>query len=276
MTYQELFKKYTNQLNKDQERTAIELIVLEVNGLSKQGLILNYNNQVLHLKKTETLISEYFQGMPVQYLLGFTYFYGYKFFVSPAVLIPRFDSEILIEAVLEHLDKGQEYRILDIGTGSGNLAITLKKLLPKAIIEAVDISDSALELAKKNAKYHKVDINFIQSDLFSNVNNKYDIIISNPPYIRKEDLLSEYVLKEPKGALIAEEDGLYYYKTILKEINRYLNDKYLVFFEIGINQETKVTEYVRKYLGAKTKVYLDLNLIPRVVMTEGDKSENNI
>ena len=123
MTYQELFKKYTNQLNKDKERTAIELIVLEVNGLSKQDLILNYNNQVLHLKKTETLISEYLQGMPVQYLLGFTYFYGYKFFVSPAVLIPRFDSEILIEAVLEHLDKGQEYRILDIGTGSGILQL---------------------------------------------------------------------------------------------------------------------------------------------------------
>ena len=133
----------------------------------------------------------------------------------------------------------------------------------------------ALELKQENAKYHKVDINFIQSDLFSKW-TKYDIIISNPPYIRKEDLLSEYVLKEPKGALIAEEDGLYYYKTILKEINRYLNDKYLVFFEIGINQETKVTEYVRKYLGAKTKVYLDLNLIPRVVMIEGDKSENNI
>ena len=276
MTYQELFKKYTNQLDKDQELTAIKLIVLEVNKLTKEDLILNYNKEVLNLEKTEDLINKYLEGMPVQYLLGFTYFYGLKFFVNEAVLIPRFDSEILIEAVLEHLDVNKEYRVLDIGTGSGNLAITLKKLLPKIIIDAVDISASALEVARENAKYHKVDINFIQSDLFSNVKNKYDIIISNPPYVRKEDLLSEYVLKEPIGALSADDDGLYYYKTILKQISRYLNDKYLVFFEVGINQETKVKEYVRKYLKAKTKVYLDLNLIPRVVMIEGDKNENSI
>ncbi len=276
MTYKELFQKYTNQLDKDQELTAIKLIVLEVNKLTKEDLILNYNQEVLNLEKTEDLINKYLEGMPVQYLLGFTYFYGLKFFVNEAVLIPRFDSEILIEAVLEHLDVNKEYRVLDIGTGSGNLAITLKKLLPKIIIDAVDISASALEVARENAKYHKVDINFIQSDLFSNVKNKYDIIISNPPYVRKEDLLSEYVLKEPIGALLADDGGLYYYKTILKQISRYLNDKYLVFFEVGINQETKVKEYVRKYLKAKTKVYLDLNLIPRVVMIEGDKNENSI
>ncbi len=270
MTYKELFQKYTTELDKDQELMAIKLIVLEVNKLTKEDLILNYNKEVSNLEKTEDLINKYLEGMPVQYLLGFTYFYGLKFFVNEAVLIPRFDSEILIEAVLEHLDENKEYRVLDIGTGSGNLAITLKKLLPKIIIDAVDISASALEVAGENAKYHKVDINFIQSDLFSNVNNKYDIIISNPPYVRKEDLLSEYVLKEPIGALLADDDGLFYYKAILKQISRYLNDKYLVFFEVGINQDLKVKEYAREYLRGKTKVYLDLNLIPRVVMIEGD------
>ena len=276
MTYQELFRKYKIQLNKDQELAAIELIILEVNQLSKKDLVLNYSNQVAELEKTEELINRYLNGEPVQYLLGHAYFYGYKFFVTKDVLIPRFDSEILIESVLKHVDKIQAYRILDIGTGSGNLAITLKKLLPNAIIDAVDISKNALEVARKNAKYHQVDINFIQSDLFSNVSDKYDIIVSNPPYVRKDDLLSQYVLKEPKLALIAENEGLYYYETILRQIGRYLNDKYFVFFEIGINRDLKVKEYTKQYLGVDAKTYLDFNSIPRVVMIEGDNNENNI
>lgn len=275
MTYQELFQKYKTKLNKDQELSAIELIVLEVNKFSKQDLILNYNKQVSNLDKIETLISKYLNGEPVQYLLGYAYFYGDKFWVTKDVLIPRFDSEILIDVILKHVDKTKGYRILDIGTGSGNLAITLKKLLPNAIIDAVDISISALEVARKNARYHKVDINFIQSDLFSNVTCKYDLIVSNPPYVKKDDLLSQYVLQEPKLALIAENEGLYYYEKILKQISRYLNDKYLIFFEIGINQDSKVKEYAEKYLGAEAKIYLDFNSIPRVVMIEGDNNENN-
>ena len=201
------------------------------------------------------------QGKPVQYIVGNVNFYGLEFKVNENVLIPRFETEELVEKTIEYavdyFDK--EITILDIGTGSGCIAITLNKNL-NSNVDAVDISDSALEIAKINNKNNNTKVNFFKSNIFENVNKKYDLIISNPPYIAYDEEIMDIVKNnEPNIALYADNDGLYFYEEILKNALKYLNKKSMIAFEIGQSQGNKIKELVSIYLP-NSKVVLKKDL----------------
>lgn len=187
------------------------------------------------------------QGIPVQYIVGNTNFYGYDFIVNKNVLIPRFETEYLVEKTIKYIKKNfNKVNILDIGTGSGCIAVTLKKELPLSNITAIDISKKAIKVAKKNSKKNKVDINFIVNDInkYSSL-NKYDVIISNPPYLDYKDEIMDIVKNnEPLNALYAKEEGLEFYRIILKKSKDMLKEKSLIAFEI--NGEHKQHEKIKE------------------------------
>lgn len=183
------------------------------------------------------------KGIPLQHITHRQEFMKMDFFVDENVLIPRPDTEILVEEVIKIAQKYNSPRILDLCTGSGAIAISLKKFVPNADITAVDISEKALEIAQKNAEKLEAKINFVKSNLFDKLDNKkFDIIVSNPPYIRKDEIkkLSEEVQKEPKIALDGGEDGLDFYKKIINEASSYLESNGYLCFEIGYNQKNEV------------------------------------
>lgn len=202
---------------------------------------------------------------PIAYITGQKEFYGRDFFVDSNVLIPRPDSEILIDAVLS--SNQYEPKILDLGTGSGCLIITLMLELGKATASGVDVKKEAIEIAKKNAVRYSVNINFTESNWFDslNIDEKFDIIISNPPYISRnsEKIARETYLHEPHIALFADNNGLKDYEVIASKAARFLSDSGAVYLEIGYDQEQKVIDIYKKagfILGGK---YKDLSGITR-------------
>lgn len=189
------------------------------------------------------------KGIPVQYIVGNVDFYGYNFKVNENVLIPRFETEELVEKTIKYINKyfNKKVDILDLGTGSGCIAITLKKELD-CNVDAVDISPKALEIAKLNAKNNNVDITFYEGDMLNPINKKYDVIISNPPYIAYNEEIMEIVKNnEPHTALYAEDNGLKYYKDIISNANKYLKEKSIIAFEIGEKQGKLILEYAKNY-----------------------------
>ena len=204
-----------------------------------------FANQELLISDEEELkeiIEELKTGKPYQQILGYTEFYGNRFFVDENVLIPRPETEELVELAISKIknlkSKIQNLKLLDVGTGSGIIPITLKKHFKNAEISAMDISEKALEIAKKNADFHKTEINFIQKDyLNTELTEKYDIIISNPPYIGiEENIEIEDSVKgfEPNIALFSPtSDALIFYKKIAKDGEKYLNENGMIFLEIN-------------------------------------------
>lgn len=189
------------------------------------------------------------KGIPVQYIVGNVDFYGYNFKVNENVLIPRFETEELVEKTIKYINKylDKKVDILDLGTGSGCIAITLKKELD-CNVDAVDISPKALEIAKLNAKNNNVDITFYEGDMLNPINKKYDVIISNPPYIAyNEEIMDIVKNNEPHTALYAEDNGLKYYKDIISNANKYLKEKSIIAFEIGEKQGKLILEYAKNY-----------------------------
>ena len=191
-------------------------------------------------------------GEPVQYIVGNVDFYGYIFKVNKNVLIPRFETEELVNRTIKIINqrkKENAIEILDIGTGSGCIAITLKKELQNSNITAVDISEKALEIAKENAKFNNVDIEFIKSDVYQNINKRFDVIISNPPYIKIDEEIEDKVKNnEPALALYAGKTGLDIYIKILDDIKDYIKEEFLIAFEIGETQGEEIKEYAKKIL----------------------------
>ena len=205
------------------------------------------------------------EDMPLSHLVGFEYFYDRKFKVTKDVLSPRMETEELIYRVIEYVKatKKDSIKILDLCTGSGIIAITLKKELELKSIELIasDISEEALEVAKENAELNNADIKFIQSDVFNDIDEKFDIIVSNPPYIDRKDeitMKTNVLNYDPHLALFAEEEGMYFYRKIVEEAKNYLNDSGVIFFEIGHDQREKITKLadVNDY---HAEVYKDLN-----------------
>jgi release factor glutamine methyltransferase len=197
----------------------------------------------------EDAIKRLNNGEPVQYIVGNVDFYNSNFIVNKNVLIPRFETE---ELVLNTVNFIKEYfnkpKVLDIGTGSGAIAVSIKKEI-NSIVYATDISKEALEVAKENAKRNNVDINFINTNIYDGIKEKFDVVISNPPYIRYDEEIDEIVKNnEPHIALYADNNGLYFYEEILKNIKNILNDKYLIAFEIGKDQGEAINELKDKYL----------------------------
>ena len=212
------------------------------------------------------------KGVPLQHITHRQEFMKMDFFVDENVLIPRPDTEILVEEVIKIAQKYNSPRILDLCTGSGAIAISLKKFVPNADITAVDISEKALEIAQKNAKKLETKINFVKSDLFDKLDNKkFDIIVSNPPYIRKDEIrkLSEEVQKEPKIALDGGEDGLDFYRIITGQAINYLKTGSFLCFEIGYNQKNDVIKIIEDEQNYKnTYCKKDLYGNDRIIITQ--------
>lgn len=219
---------------------------------------IEYLKRYLQEDELEEGIKKLKQGIPPQYIVGNVDFCGNIIEVNPNVLIPRFETEELVDRTIKRLSKDKTLTIADLGTGSGCIAITLAKSL-NAIVDAVDISEKALETAKLNAKKNNVDINFYLGNMLDPLNKKYDLIISNPPYIAKDEEIMDIVKNnEPHLALYAENDGLYYYEEILKKCSKYLNNNALIAFEIGYKQAESITDIARKYLDCEVTVEKDL------------------
>lgn len=212
------------------------------------------------------------KGIPLQHITHRQEFMKMDFFVDENVLIPRSDTEILVEEVIKIAQKYNSPRILDLCTGSGAIAISLKKFVPNADITAVDISEKALEIAQKNAEKLEAKINFVKSDLFDKLDNKkFDIIVSNPPYIRKDEIkkLSEEVQKEPKLALDGGEDGLDFYRIIAEQAINYLKTGSFLCFEIGYNQKNDVIKIIEDEQNYKnTYCKKDLYGNDRIIITQ--------
>ena len=205
------------------------------------------------------------EDVPLSHLVGFEYFYDRKFKVTKDVLSPRMETEELIYRVVEYVKstKKNNLKILDLCTGSGIIAITLKKELSQFSIDVVasDISEEAIKVAKENAQVHDATIKFIQSDIFDNIADKFDIIVSNPPYIDRKDevTMQDNVLKyDPHLALFAEEEGMYFYRKIIEQANDYLNENGVIFFEIGYDQKDKIIK-LADLNGYSAEVYKDIN-----------------
>ena len=228
-------------------------------------------NDIEYLKKyykgnIEDAIKRYENGEPVQYIVGDVDFYGNILKVDKRVLIPRFETEGLCEIALSYLSN-TNLDVVDLGTGSGCIAITLKKKLPNINMDAVDISNDALELAKENAKLNNVEINFYNGDMLSPLDKKYDCIISNPPYIAYDEEVMEIVKNnEPNNALYADNNGLYFYEEILRNCKDYLKDKYYIFFEMGYSQGNSIKEIALKYLDCEVEIKKDLQDFDRYVI----------
>ena len=217
------------------------------------------------------------EDTPLSHLVGFDYFYDRKFKVTKDVLSPRMETEELIYKVLEYIKKSKKdsFRILDLCTGSGIIAITLKKEIVEKYTEIVasDISEKALSIAIENANNNNANITFIKSDLFDNISGKFDLIISNPPYISYKDKITikDNVLKyDPHLALFAEEDGIYFYRKIIENAVHYLSKDGVIFFEIGYDQKEKIFE-LGKNNNFITTVYKDINNRDRIAKLIYDK-----
>ena len=205
------------------------------------------------------------KNVPLSHLAGFEYFYDRKFKVTKDVLSPRMETEELIYKVIEYIKSinKNNIKILDLCTGSGIIGITLRKELGFKSVEVVasDISEEALKVAKENAIMNEAEVKFIQSDIFENINEKFDIIVSNPPYIAYNDKITmeDNVLNyDPHLALFAEEDGMYFYREIVENAKEYLEEDGIVFFEIGYDQREKILKLANEN-GFKAEVYKDIN-----------------
>lgn len=225
------------------------------------------DKEIIYFKYIDKLI----QGIPLQYITNTQEFMKMSFFVNDNVLIPQPDTEILVEETIKIAKNIKKPTILDLCTGSGAIAVSLKKYLQDSIVYASDISPKALEVAKRNAKNNNVEVNFFESDLFENLPNiKFDIIVSNPPYIKKDVIktLDKEVQNEPRLALDGGIDGLDFYRKIVNDGYHYLKYNSYLCLEIGYNQKEEVMEIIkneRKYIN--TYCLKDLYDNNRVIVT---------
>lgn len=252
--------------------------ILNCNRLSlylNKEILLDKNNSVF----IASVLKRRMKGEPIQYILGKTEFMGFEFKVTPDVFIPRPETEILVEEVINQVARSQGHkvtRLLDIGTGSGCIAISLAKLLSDIEITATDISEKALEIAKSNALMNNVfgRIKFIQSDLFTREGLQdacYDIIVSNPPYIPSEEIdkLQPEIKYEPRIALDGGIDGLDFYRRLISSYLRYLKRSGLLIIEIGFNQKEVLKNIFQKYADFEIiEVVKDYNGLERVMIVQ--------
>ena len=229
--------------------------VIDMNELDKQLLIDKYGSLDVIKDKLDN-------NYPIQYLIGYVDFYGYKINVDERALIPRYETEGLLELVINKLKDKANLNILDIGTGTGCIDIVLSKKLNNPNISTIDISSDALELAKENYKLNDVNnVTIINNDIFKyHTDDKYDLIISNPPYVDIDEEVSPETKYEPQNAIFADNKGLIFYEYIIKESINWINDEYLIAFEIGYEQGEYLKEYSSKYYpNANIEIHKDLS-----------------
>jgi len=268
MTIKELYE-YGKKHIISEESASETLILLEyLCDITQKDLLLTPEKNIGEEKKTDffRFVERRNTGEPVQYITGYTYFYGLKFECDKNVLIPRFDTENLVFEALSKVKTNG--RVLDICTGSGCIAISLKHERKDLIVIASDISENALKVARRNAVTLETQVDFIQSDMFEKIEGKFDMIISNPPYIKSKviDTLDENVKGyEPKAALDGGDDGLDYYRIIMREAAKYMNKNAYLCLEIGYDQKESVSDLLKESGFDDIKATKDLNGLYRVV-----------
>ena len=212
--------------------------------VNKEYLVIHDNEEVSEtiIQEFKNKIEELKNGKPIQYITHFQEFMGLNFYVDENVLIPQPDTEILVEEAINLINQYSSKRVLDLCTGSGAIAISVKKKCDFAEVVGVDISEVALKVAIKNTNLNEVEVKFEKSNMFESINGKFDIIVSNPPYIENEVIktLPKEVQNEPYIALAGGEDGLDFYKIIAQDAKKYLNENGIVAVEIGYNQRESV------------------------------------
>lgn len=258
MKIEEALQNAIKELNNNKISAPIvkaRILLANTLNVTKEYLVINSEKE-LSIEQTNKFVDDVqklIKGCPLQYITNSQEFMRLDFYVDENVLIPRADTEILVEEVIGSCDKKKEYKILDLCTGSGAIGISLAKYIPNSCVVCTDISVKALEIAKKNAKKNEVrNIEFIKSNMFENIKESFDIIVSNPPYIAKNVILTldKEVQNEPHIALDGGEDGLDFYKTIANNAYVYLQKGGKLFLEIGYDQKEqvmKLLETSKKY-----------------------------
>ncbi len=257
-------------LNAGLEKEAIKILVLELSGMNGATFFAKLHDDIPNdeIEKYDEAISLYIdKKIPIQHIIGYSYFYGYKMKVSDKVLIPRPETEELVSYVMQMYDtyfEGELVDLVDIGTGSGAIAIALAKEESNLTVKASDISEEALEVAKENALINDAKVEFYQGDMlepFINRNMKFDILVSNPPYIPDEEYVEDIVKNnEPHVALFGGSDGMFFYDVILKNASKILNKKNLIMFEHSHSKKNEMLTLAYKYFpNCKAEVIKDLN-----------------
>jgi release factor glutamine methyltransferase len=274
-TYEECMKECVQQLSEQHIDNAYGdawALLSLVTGWSRAEYLMKQKLPMDDIQQERflELIQRRAKHIPLQYITGVQHFYGYEFKVTPDVLIPRYDTEILIEKILEM--KQPFKKVLDLCTGSGCIAITLAKELQTTGCVAADISMEALQVANENAKNLETSVTFLYGDLYEPVKENqlgnFDLIVSNPPYIPSavcEELMEEVRVHEPRLALDGKEDGLYFYRKIIAEAGLFLKDQGYLFLEIGHDQGLPVKEMLQEQGFQEVEIHQDLAGLDRVV-----------
>lgn len=259
----------------EEAKLKAKLLLLHILDITKEEYIVLQNEEIIDEKRLLYLskIEELKQGKPLEYIIGKAFFLGNEYIVNENVLIPRLDTEILVEKALELIKTNAVKKVLEIGTGSGIIGIHLS-LNSDVEVVATDISDKVLEIARENAKRLNVDFNryeLLKSDIYENIGESFDLIISNPPYIKTEELkdLTKDVLAEPSLALDGGVDGLDYYRRIIKDAFKYVNGygSYLIL-EIGSSLAEDVIKILEENNWKNIEVFTDLSGLDRMIIAE--------
>ncbi|HHU28610.1 TPA: peptide chain release factor N(5)-glutamine methyltransferase [bacterium] len=256
MKLKDLVKKYYDLAKThNKEVNDIKLLFLEILGVNNTSFYLNMENIISEdiIRKIDDAVKMYLEGKPIAYILGYKYFYKDKFCVNENVLIPRNETEELVDLIIKDVKKLKiTPTIIDIGCGSGVIGLTLAKYLENSKVYLSDISIDALNVTRINAKNLNVDVTLLQGDMLEPIIKegiKANIIVSNPPYIDVNEEVDESVLKyEPHLALFAKNNGLEFYEKILKEAYKVVEDEGLIYFEIGYRQKEGIEALIKKYL----------------------------
>ena len=277
MNYQEILRRGESSLKKNKIKNPFldsELILSKVINKKREEILLNESKKVknVHIKKFNKYILRRRQKEPMAYILGYKHFWKYKFFTNKSVLIPRPDTELVIEETLKYLPINNSKKILDIGTGSGCIIVSLLKERPKCIATAIDLSKKAINVAKSNAKLHQLEnkINFINIDIDKYNSYNYDLIISNPPYINSIELSrldDDVIIHEPKTALSGGLDGFKEIKKVIIKSKKLLKINGKLIFEIGERQKYKCLEILNKNGFFVNKISKDLSGKDRCVIS---------
>lgn len=256
MTYNNYLQLAKTINSKNEKINKLILLFLIKKDLSWLYANLNQNITVDFLNSYLELIKKYAAGYPFQYIIGYEWFYGHKLMVNSSVLIPRSETELLVENVFAYAQtifNHNQLTVLDLGTGSGAIAISLALQKPQWKIVASDISNDALQVAKINGQNYQLNnINFIASNLFANIAaQKFDIIVANPPYIdqKSNTFLVKNLQHEPATALFAPNKGLYFYELIFQQCHSFLQQKFLLALEFGFDQKPQLTKLVKTYFS---------------------------
>ena len=245
MKLAQIFKDFERKLiAQGEEAESLSFVYRSLKNLSFTDFVFALQHEVTEEDKhfVEEIYTKLASHIPAQYIIGHAEFYGMQLKVDERVLIPRPETEELVELILAENPK-ENLKVLDIGTGSGAIALALAKNRPDWSVTAADISQDALELATENANVQNLNLSFIKSDCFSEISSKYDIIVSNPPYISRADEVEvglNVLHSEPHLALFADEDGLAIYRRIAEDSKDYLNDGGKIYLEIGYKQGQSV------------------------------------